>query len=197
MNWIALVPLKEVGQRKSRLAPLLDADARTALAGALAARLFATLAKVGVIGIVRVLSPAPDLDSAAEWVRDEGTGINRELARARLAYDNAPLLVINADLPFIEVEDIVALLAAAEGSGVAIAPDRHSRGTNAIALATPEPFDFRFGTDSLGKHRLGCPQAALVSRLGLAFDIDVPDDLVAARQHPAGAWLPSRSGGTG
>ena len=63
--------------------------------------------------------------------------------------------------------------------GVAIAPDKTGRGTNALALRPPDALRFSFGIDSFAKHRAaaGALPFVVVDRPGLAFDLDTPEDL--------------------
>ena len=63
---------------------------------------------------------------------------------------------------------------------VAVAPDRHRRGTNGLALDAGLDFAFRFGAGSFAAHmaeaaRLGVAAQAL-DNPGLALDIDTPED---------------------
>ncbi|MGH8328455.1 MAG: 2-phospho-L-lactate guanylyltransferase, partial [Steroidobacteraceae bacterium] len=91
------------------------------------------------------------------------------------------LVLVHADLPLLEPEEVTALIEASKASGLAIAPDRHGRGTNALCLTWPPAVRFEFGPDSLAKHlaqaaALGL-SPAVVRLPGLAFDLDDPDDL--------------------
>lgn len=179
MRWAAVVPLKAGVERKSRLASLLDADARAVLADRMAAHVLARLAEAGVEAWV--LAPVrPAVCVEGRWLRDEAQGINAELERCRAMLDGMGLLVIHPDLPLLAVDDIAALTEAAERCGAAIAPDRHGTGTNAIALADGRPLAFAFGPGSFVNHRAGLPAAAIVNRSGLALDVDTPADLEAA-----------------
>src|SRR5438093_585798 len=66
---------------------------------------------------------------------------------------------------------------------VAIVPDRHGRGTNALLLAPPDAIDTCFGGDSRAAHAAAAREAgaALVELDGpLTLDLDTPDDLLLA-----------------
>ena len=90
-------------------------------------------------------------------------------------------MVLHSDLPLLAVPDVTRLIESAESSGLAIAPDRHGSGTNAIAIADQRLFDFSFGADSYRLHRQQAgPGWRLVASPGLAIDIDTPDDLALA-----------------
>ena len=77
-------------------------------------------------------------------------------------------------------------MAMAPSDAVAIAPDRHGTGTNALSLPIPAAQDFRFafGDDSFARPRaeagrLGLEVETVFSR-GLEQDIDEPSDLADA-----------------
>ncbi len=180
MRWTAIVPLKGGSERKSRLSARLSPEARAALADHMFRRTLTRLHAVDAIDTVLVLSPhAPG--AGVGWIEDRGRGLNAELQAAR-ATIAGPLLVIHADLPLVGASDIARLLERAAAKGVGIAPDRHGAGTNALALATDAPFRFAFGDNSFARHRHGAGgDAAVVRRWRLALDVDMPEDLDAAR----------------
>ncbi len=179
MIWTAIVPLKLRAQRKSRLAPCLSPQERQTLSDRMAARVLSALDEAGIPA--RVLSPVPWAD--AVWEPDHGAGLNAELDRVRVALACAPLLVISGDLPLLTAGDVHMLLAGAEAQGVAIAPDRHGQGTNAIALRDARPFAFAFGTGSFARHLAAAQGAAIIrDHPGLALDLDTPADLNEAHR---------------
>ena len=59
----------------------------------------------------------------------------------------------------------------------------HSGGTSALALRPPQAIPFRFGPRSFAAHRRAAAErdlaVAVLSRSGLALDIDRPEDLPA------------------
>jgi 2-phospho-L-lactate guanylyltransferase len=69
---------------------------------------------------------------------------------------------------------------------VAIVPDRHGTGTNALLIAPPGAFDPSFGPGSFDRHLEHARQAGIVHRVealpSLALDVDTPDDLIALWQ---------------
>lgn len=182
MGWTAIVPIKPPGTRKTRLGTI-GPDALLALTERMLAHVLAVLSKHPDIARVMVLSQtAPP---RAQWVEDCGRGLNAELQAARTAL-NCNLLVLHADLPQVSDADISSLLAIAEGSGAAIAVDRHGTGTNAVAIRLGVPFTFRFGPGSCELHaaQLG-GQSDIVHRPGLSHDIDTPEDLQTFGGGPA------------
>lgn len=189
MSWVAIVPLKQGASQKSRLSQSLDSAQRAALTEALFTRVLSALSANAAISQVFVLSPVDPMRAGASWVQDEGRGLNEELTLVRTRFSDRNFLVVHADLPFLEAGDLTLLLSAAETSGVAIAPDKFDLGTNALAMRTESSMDFKFGSDSLAKHRAAAPGAAIVKSRGLSHDIDTPADLRAALD--AGLRIPA------
>lgn len=183
------MPLKS-GERKSRLSAVLSAAERARLSDRLAGGVLEALARTPGVDRTLVLSPKAPVWPGAVWAQDRGEGLNAELQRQRALLEGLPLLVIHADLPFLEADDIAALLVAAAEAGCAVAPDRHGTGTNAVALREAGDFAFAFGEDSFARHLAARPGAAVVRRDGLAFDLDTPEDFDLACRR--GLLLPSR-----
>jgi 2-phospho-L-lactate guanylyltransferase len=188
MSARVIVPHRGLGSAKTRLAPVLDADERMALAQRLLAGVLRA-AREAVDDVV-VISPAVELEpivteAGARLVVQRGMGLNRGLDQAREAAlaDGIDLLgVLHGDLPNVSGDDIRALLAAAPAPrSVAIAPDRGATGTNGLALRPPGIVAFRFGAGSMAGHRdealAAGVEPVIVERTGLAFDLDTPQDL--------------------
>ncbi|MBB3982607.1 2-phospho-L-lactate guanylyltransferase [Sphingobium fontiphilum] len=181
MSWIAVLPLRQGKDPKTRLATRLSAPQRIALARAMAGHVLDALSACPRVGRIILLSPDAPVDGmAGEWRRDEGRGLNAELNALRAALGEPAMLVVHGDLPMLSAQDIAAMIDAAQAHGCALAPDQHGAGTNAVALADGQAMDFAFGPDSLRLHQAAAPGAALVRRPGLAMDVDTPDDLDAA-----------------
>lgn len=177
MRWTAIVPLKSAGSRKSRLSERVAAKARERLSLVLFGHVSGVLTRSKRISHILVLSPARPEGWAGDWREDQGRGLNAELDEALSGVWEGKL-IIHADLPLLSVGDIDALLETAERSGLAIAPDRHDSGTNALALADGRLFSCRFGEDSFARHQQGSGGApGIVRRPGLAHDCDTPSDL--------------------
>ncbi len=187
-----VVPVGVLERAKSRLGGMLDAEERQDLVVDLLER---TLRAVGTAeGVWRawVVSPDPEVaDIAAEAgataIVQRSLGLNGGLDQARAAAVEAgatALLVLPADLPRVSsdaIGEVVALLEQPARPVVAIVPDRHGRGTNALLLAPPEVIDFAFGGDSRAAHRDAARRVgADVVELGgpLSLDLDTPDDLL-------------------
>jgi len=189
----AVIPVKSSADSKSRLATALDPTQRERLARAMLDRVVA--AASGAPNVQRVCLIGHSREGQAEdlpLLADPGGGLNAAATAALTEADRqgvARLVIIHADLPQVTARD-VALLAAAPAGEIAIAPDRHGTGTNAISLPLPQArgFSFAFGPDSFARHnaeadRLGLRVEEIHSQ-GLARDVDEPDDL------PDAAGLP-------
>ncbi|MBV1686818.1 2-phospho-L-lactate guanylyltransferase [Novosphingobium sp. G106] len=182
----AVIPLRATPDSKSRLAGVLDAPARAALVDAMLERVVdaacgaRNVSRVCLMGTSRTALPG---DVAV--LSDPGGGLNAAAASALAQAEASRLIVIHADLPLVTAQDI-ELLAAAPAGTIAIAPDRHGTGTNAISLPLPaaKGFSFAFGTDSFARHKAEADRIGLrleeIHSQGLARDVDEPDDLIDA-----------------
>jgi 2-phospho-L-lactate guanylyltransferase len=77
----------------------------------------------------------------------------------------------------------VAQLGAPDKAVVALIPDRHGMGTNALLVAPPNAIPFCFGEGSRAAHAAAAAAAgATYLELDgpLTFDLDTPDDLLEA-----------------
>lgn len=179
MSWTAVVPLKQGGDRKSRLAGLLSYDDRLALSDRMAIHVLSVLIAAPSVTRVLGLSATPPPMAEVDWARDEGSGLNAELEVVMARPGIGRLLILHGDLPLVEVGDVEALVAAAVG-GLALAPDRHGTGTNAMAVSG-KSVRLAFGENSFDRHMASIwPTPVVVRRPGLAVDIDTPEDLRAA-----------------
>lgn len=185
---IALVPVKALTRAKTRLAGALDAPARARLMHDTLRRTVHTLMQVDDIHKVVVITRDDDVSRwVMEWgahvVREHDDGLNESLREARAQFNTAPaLLVVPADLGWLAVEDIRAMIAlAAAAPSVVIAPDRHEQGTNGLLLRPPDVIDFCFGKGSAHEHAARALAAGITPQWyrssSISLDVDDPDDL--------------------
>jgi 2-phospho-L-lactate/phosphoenolpyruvate guanylyltransferase len=192
---VAVVPVGAIDGAKSRLGAVLDAEERRDLVLRLARGTIR--AAVATPGIAETLVITPDdevrdlaLRAGARPLRQRSRGLNDGLREAReeaTAGGADAILVLPIDIPAIGpdvLEPLVALAADTAGPLVAIVPDRHDRGTNALLLKPPDVIDFCFGGDSKEAH-LGAGRSveARIEILDgpLTLDIDTPEDLLLAQ----------------
>jgi len=190
----AVVPVKDLRGTKSRLAPILDPGARAGLTLYMMGRVVRVILEADV-GDVCVVSPdGMVLEEAkrrgATPLLQESSGLNPALEEGRrrvLELGASALLVLPADLPLLEAEDVRAVLKeAGEGSSAVISPDGARSGTNALLIQPPDVLPFAFGTDSfeahLGAARSRSLDVRVCERPHLAFDLDTAGDLVHVRK---------------
>ena len=191
VNCWVVIPVKPPDQAKSRLAEVLGGAQRAALAGAMLRHVLTAARAADHVRHIALLGPSRlGLPDDVPLLADAGDGLNPALqgALAHVAAQGAErLIVLFADLPQLAALD-VQLLAAAPTGTLAIAPDRHGTGTNALSLPLPAArgFTFSFGPDSFALHcaeaeRLELPVEEIRSP-GLARDVDVPEDLADAAE---------------
>jgi len=195
----AVVPVKELRGTKSRLAPILDPGARAGLTLYMMGRVIAAIKEAGVEDVC-VVSPDRIVLGEAQGrgatpLLQESRGLNPALEEGRrraLELGASTLLVFPADLPLLEAEDVRAVLEAAEGQSVVIAPDGARSGTNALLVHPPDALPFAFGPDSFEAHLEAARGRGLdvrvCERSHLAFDLDTVGDL--ARLKKSGAARP-------
>lgn len=191
---VVIVPVGRLTGAKSRLGAVLDAEERLELTLHLARTTIA--ACVATPGITETIVVTPDdtirrlaEELGARPIRQRDGGLNRGIDVGRddaLAGGASAVLILPIDLPEISpatIEAILSALASPRRPLVAIVPDRHGRGTNALLLAPPDAIDTCFGGDSRAAHVAAARAAgADLVELGgpLALDIDTPDDLLLA-----------------
>ena len=192
MHTIAILPIKSFGAAKQRLGGLLGGGSRQALARAMFADVLSALRHVPALDEVAVVTG----DRSAEWAAraervlvltdptEEGQsaaaliGVRHALSEG---FDRA--LLVPGDAPLLDPAELSALLERepAGERGVAIVPDRHGTGTNALLLSPPDALEPSFGPDSLARHVAAAERAGISPSVAdlpsLTLDVDTPDDL--------------------
>jgi len=113
------------------------------------------------------------------------TNINNALRRATVAaraYNASKVIIIPADLPFIDKEEMESFLAQeGEPPEIIISSDRHSEGTNALFINPIGILEYNFGPWSFRKHIEQAERKKIKVKIknmeSLTFDLDVPEDL--------------------
>jgi len=182
IRWHALVPIKQGINSKSRLGEALSQEERDLLSLRMARHVLSELGHCNGISEVTILSNArPDWWSGG-WVADCGKGLNAEINGWRQTSGAGAILIIHADLPLLQAEDVRHILDIAEIEGIALATDRAGEGSNALAIADGRPFEFQFGPNSRRLHLTQSPEMTVVECINLSADIDTLDDLLFARE---------------
>jgi 2-phospho-L-lactate guanylyltransferase len=180
----AVIPIRAFALGKARLAASLDGGERAALGRQWAEQVVHAAAPMPVV----VVSSDPDVrawadDLALDVLDDPGSldgaaAAGRDLLRARGC---TRVVVAHADLP--RAHDLVRLTRDAGQPVVAIVPCHRDDGTPVLSVPASADFRFAYGPGSFRLHAAEARRLGLGLRVvrdaDLAFDVDVPDDLVA------------------
>jgi 2-phospho-L-lactate/phosphoenolpyruvate guanylyltransferase len=188
MGTIAILPVKSFGAAKQRLAGALGAGLRQALAQAMFSDVLASLRRVRGLDALAVVTADPAAESTAlgervRVLRDTEQAGQSEAAligiRHGLDAGYGRVLLVPGDTPLLDPAEVAALLERAPA--VAIVPDRHLTGTNALLLSPPDAIEPSFGPGSLARHTSAAEAAGVeysVERVPtLELDVDTPEDL--------------------
>ena len=198
----ALVPIRGLETAKTRLGKNLDTEERVHLVTRLLRQtLIATRDARRIDGTI-VVTMDPAAAGIAKELRAVGLverapGLNQAIEAARsvaIARGATAILVLPADLPSVAAESVDDLLARASRAApapddearapvVALVPDRHGQGTNALVVSPPDAIAPAFGGRSRETHqRAAVAACARFLELDgpLSLDLDTPADLIAA-----------------
>jgi 2-phospho-L-lactate guanylyltransferase len=193
MDLWALIPVKERGAAKERLAAILRPEIRQALALAMLedvlAAVTATLSIRGLL-VVTVDREAGRLAARygarliEEGARSGHTGAVAAAARRLAAEGRAGMLTLPGDIPLVTPAEIARLVAAHQpGPSFTIAPSHDRLGSNAIACSPPDAVPLRFGENSFYPHLQSAEACGIRPNVlhlpGIALDIDNPEDVVS------------------
>src|ERR671931_149459 len=172
-----LVPFRGA-EGKRRLAPATP-EARVALGLAMLADVLAAAVAVGRTTVVtndeaawRVAAEL-EVDVLAGGPMGQGPAVEAALRRLEPV---GLVLVVNADLPCVQPDDLRALLDAVPPAGIAVAPAADGT-TNALALADASLFEPLYGPGSADRFLALTGQAVRVDHPNLAHDVDTLEDL--------------------
>ncbi|MFT5176431.1 MAG: 2-phospho-L-lactate guanylyltransferase [Gammaproteobacteria bacterium] len=194
----AVVPVKDLGTAKQRLASALNQSQRTALYRCMLLGVLDALRDARALGGVLVVTRDPwAIDQARsraaivlEEPENQGHTAASTLGAAYLARHGARgMLQVPGDLPLLASADIDALLAQhGDAPAVTIAPSRDELGSNGLACSPADLLPLRFGDDSYFPHlararELGV-EPRIIRRDGFALDVDTPEDLTALLARP-------------
>lgn len=187
-----MVTAKRFGQAKQRLTGSVDEALRLDLVAAMLADVLDAVADSRVVNSTIVVTGEPAAAglaraAGAEVIEDPEDASHSEAAvfgverAVRVGADCVVLLP--GDCPLLDPRELDHLLTGLPNPFVAIVPDRHGTGTNALVLVPPEVMRPAFGEDSCERHQRIAREAAVphtveqVPTLGL--DLDTPADIVA------------------
>lgn len=181
----ALIAIKQRARCKMRLSETLAPAARLQLVRSMLAAVISAARAARTVRQIVVVSPQRDTVPAdVPVIVDTGEDLNGALTAAHqmlLELGCREVVILPADLPTISAADIDGLTHAGAVGGFAIAPDTAGSGTNALCLASGQPFRFQFGLGSQRRHLREAQRMGLIPQVvrlpGLQFDVDSPADL--------------------
>jgi 2-phospho-L-lactate guanylyltransferase len=185
-----VVPFKGTANAKQRLAAALTPAQRQALALVMLEDVLQTLAAVGELSGVLVVTTDP---AAAALAAQHGAEVSSAHASeghtgavmgqvGALLSRGVGLMTVPGDIPLVTPDDIRQLLDAhATSAGFTIAPARDDLGSNAVLCTPAGAVPLRFGDNSFFPHLATARAHGLEPRVvrlpRIALDIDTPEDL--------------------
>lgn len=192
MKATAVLPVKRFAGAKRRLATGIDDERREALVAAMLEDTLEAIAAARTIGRTIIVTGDPKAqeivaESGAEVLpdpADEGHVIAALAGIARAEADGADCVVLlPGDCPLLDPKELDRLLTGVPASFVAVVPDRHGTGTNALVISPPGAIRPAFGEGSRARHvdaaRAADIPFAVENLPSLALDLDTPADLIA------------------
>jgi 2-phospho-L-lactate guanylyltransferase len=190
-----LLPVKEFGKAKQRLAPALDAAARAGLARAMLKDVLTALRRARAPEKIVVFTATDEVLKIVEPFGFQ-TIVEKSLAGHSAAINylvdefsatSSKVLALAGDLPKLSPSEIDFVLNAAS-EPVTLMPSRDWTGTNGVVFIPPGRIVMEYGDGSFRRHLAKISAAGLQSDVldlpGIAFDIDTPEDLQAFLEDP-------------
>jgi 2-phospho-L-lactate guanylyltransferase len=184
--------VKRFGAAKQRLAAGIDDQRRTAVVAAMLEDVLEAIGNARSIErtiVVTSEAAAADLASsaAAEVLPDPDEGGHSGAALAGIAraleLGATCVVLLPGDCPLLDPRELERLLTGMSERFVAVVPDRHGTGTNALALAPPGAIRPAFGERSCARHVAAAREAgvpyAVEELASLGLDLDTPADAIA------------------
>ena len=184
-----LVPVKILANAKQRLALALEQPARIELAHAMLRDVLEALSDYGEDEVSLVTTDPFAEELANQYgfgiIRDESnlseTSAIEMATRVCESRGVESTLVIPADIPLIDAQEIRAIYESAPQNGSVLVPAHDKRGSNAVLRRPASLFPLRFGNDSFMPHLAAAiatdKSCVVLSLAGIALDIDTPEDL--------------------
>jgi len=188
----AILPVKRLGAAKRRLGTGLDDLQRRDLVLAMAGDVLEAIGEARTVERTIVVTGEPGVEeiaveAGAEVLPDpadtghsEAALLGIELAAAAGA---GCVVLLPGDCPMLDPRELDNLLTGIPERFVAVVPDRHGSGTNALVLSPPDAIRPAFGEGSRERHVEAAREAGLpYSEEGiasLALDLDTPADIIA------------------
>jgi 2-phospho-L-lactate/phosphoenolpyruvate guanylyltransferase len=188
----AIVPVKRFDDAKQRLTAGYEPERRRALVGAMVADVLEAIGQARSVERTIVVTGDPTAqelaaEAGAEVVPDPGDLGHVEAALAGIAHAEVDgedcVVLLPGDCPLLDPRELDKLLTGVPERYIAVVPDRHGTGTNALVLRPPGAIVPAFGEGSCERHVAAARQAGVpfgVEALpSLGLDLDTPADIVA------------------
>jgi 2-phospho-L-lactate/phosphoenolpyruvate guanylyltransferase len=201
MRTTTIIPVKRFGHAKQRLLEALDRPQRAALVRAMLADVLrATTAAERIERVIVVtaegraeriaLAHARRVATPIEVLQEHGDRGHPEAATLGIVRAKALgaecVALLPGDCPLLDASELDTALERMRPGRVAVVPDRHGTGTNALVMSPPDAISPGFGPDSRERHTYRAERAgfevAVESLASLALDLDTPGDLEAVAE---------------
>jgi 2-phospho-L-lactate/phosphoenolpyruvate guanylyltransferase len=187
---VILIPVKNLGSAKQRLAAVLDQASRTELAQAMLCDVVDAVSSVRNRPPCALVTSDPfalelarryDFEVIADPVNLGETRAIEMATSLCLARGVDSTLVIPADIPLIGSSELEQILTNAPKEGSLLVPAADGRGTNAVFRRPADLFPLRFGNDSFKPHLVAARATGKLCSVlkfdGIGLDVDNPSDM--------------------
>ena len=196
MQATVILPVKRFGDAKQRLLTALDRPQRAALVKAMLTDVLVSATEAREVERVivvtsegraerialkharRTKTPIEVFEEPADRGHPEAATLG--IVRAK-ALGATCVALLPGDCPLLDADELDAALERMGPGRVAVIPDRHGTGTNALLMAPPDAIGPAFGPDSRARHSDRAERAgyevAVEPLASLALDVDTPEDL--------------------
>ena len=192
----AIIPVKRFGAAKQRLLETLDRPQRATLVKAMLSDVLLATSEASLVERVVVVTGEGRAERLAlghsrrtttplevlREPRDRGhpEAATLGIVRAK-ALGAGCVVLLPGDCPLLDATELDDALDRMGEGRVAVVPDRHGTGTNALLLCPADAIGPAFGPKSCARHaergRSAGYEVAIEQLASLALDVDTPDDL--------------------
>jgi 2-phospho-L-lactate/phosphoenolpyruvate guanylyltransferase len=192
----ALLPVKRFGAAKQRLLDVVDRPTRAVVVRAMLADVLGAITGADEVERVIVITGegraeriamehAKRVKTPIEVLRDPSDAGHPQAATIgiirAISLGAEAVALLPGDCPLLSPSELDAALARLEPGRVAVVPDRHGTGTNALLMSPPDAIAPGFGPGSCERHveraRARELEVDVEPLPSLALDLDTPDDL--------------------
>lgn len=186
----AVVPSKQFGSAKKRLAALLSEAERTALAEVMLRDVLAALQSSEHVEGIVVVSKEPAAETfahayGAHYLPESESDLSLAVVQGGqfVASQGAEaMLMVPGDVPLLSPQEIDELIERhGSAPSLTLVSDREGTGTNGLVVSPIDLIDFSYGINSFSLHSDAGHKANATVRSvvleGLSLDIDTPEDV--------------------